>query len=122
MYEILIRSDFSGAHKLKGYRGKCEELHGHNWKVDVRFERELLNDIGIAVDFKVLKAKLKTILNKLDHAYLNKLNAFRRKNPSAENIARYIFERFKTSIKDKGLFIKSVSVWESDNTCATYHD
>ncbi len=122
MYEILIKSDFSGAHNLKGYKGKCEELHGHNWKVDARFEKRDLDKIGIASDFKILKGKLKTILNKLDHAYLNKLGAFKIKNPSAENIAKYIYTALRRSVKEKGLFVKSVSVWESDTSCATYYE
>lgn len=122
MYEILIKLDFSGAHNLRGYRGKCEELHGHNWKIEARFEKDVLNNIGIAADFKVLKSKLKAVLEKLDHTYLNKLSAFRRKNPSAENIAKYIFEGLKSSVKERDLFVKSVSVWESDTSCATYYE
>ncbi|MFH1854415.1 MAG: 6-carboxytetrahydropterin synthase QueD [Candidatus Omnitrophota bacterium] len=122
MYEILVKSDFSGAHNLKGYRGRCEELHGHNWKIEARFEKDTLNDIGIAADFKVLKARLKSILGELDHTYLNKLKAFRGKNPSAENISKYIYDRLKASIKTKGLFVRSISVWESDNSCATYYE
>jgi len=122
MYEILIKSDFSGAHNIKGYRGRCEELHGHNWKVDARFEIESLNDIGIAVDFKILKARLRNILKKLDHTYLNRLKAFKRKNPSAENIARYIYGKLKGSIREKDIFVKSVSVWESDTSRATYYE
>jgi 6-pyruvoyltetrahydropterin/6-carboxytetrahydropterin synthase len=122
MYEILIKSDFSGAHNLRGYRGKCEELHGHNWKVEARFEKASLDRIGIAADFKILKLKLKNILRGLDHAYLNKLAAFKKQNPSAENIAKYIFERLKSSVTQKSLIIKSVSIWESDNSCATYYE
>lgn len=122
MYEILIKSDFSGAHHLRGYRGKCEKLHGHNWKVEARFEKDTLDDIGIAADFKVLKAKLKTVLKKLDHVYLNKLGAFKRENPSAENISKYIFDGLESSIGKKELFVKSVSVWESDTSCATYYE
>ncbi|MBU1853951.1 MAG: 6-carboxytetrahydropterin synthase QueD [Candidatus Omnitrophica bacterium] len=122
MYEILIKSDFSGAHNLKGYRGRCEELHGHNWKVEARFETDTLDKIGIAVDFKILKSRLKTILNKLDHSYLNRTKAFKGKNPSAENIARYIFKGLKSSIKKKDLSLKSVSIWESDTSCATYFE
>ena len=122
MYEILIKSDFSGAHNLRGYKGKCEKLHGHNWKVEARFKSDSLDDIGIAVDFKVLKSKLKVVLKKLDHAYLNKLDAFKRKNPSAENIARYVYVALKKSICKKGQAIKSVSVWESDTSCATYYE
>lgn len=123
MYEILIKSDFSGAHNLRGYRGKCEELHGHNWKVEARFECEKLDKIGLAVDFKVLKSRLKDALKKLDHAYLNKIGAFKKDNPSAENIARYIFNGLKSSVKkDKAFFVKSVSIWESDSSCATYYE
>ena len=122
MYEILIKSDFSGAHNLRGYKGKCEKLHGHNWKIEARFNSDLLNDIGMAVDFKLLKSKLKNVLKKMDHAYLNKLSAFKKKNPSAENIARYIYTGLKKSMRQKGLSIKSVSVWESDTSCATYYE
>ncbi len=122
MYEILIKADFSGAHNLRGYKGKCEALHGHNWKVEARFEKEDLNDIGIAVDFKVLKSKLQNILKKIDHAYLNKLDAFKKHNPSAENIAKYIFKKLTSSTKEKDLSVKSVSIWESDSSCATYYE
>jgi len=122
MYEILIKGDFSSAHNLRGYKGRCEELHGHSWKVEARFEKEGLNDIGISVDFVTLKSRLKYILKKLDHTYLNKIEVFKTINPSAENIARFIYTRLKSSIKEKGLFLKSLSVWESDTSCATYYE
>jgi len=122
MYEILIKSDFSGAHNLRGYKGRCEKLHGHNWKIEARFETDTLDKIGMAVDFKILKSKLKNVLKKVDHAYLNKLNAFKRENPSAENIAKYIYEGLISSIRKKGLSVKSVSVWESETSCATYYE
>ncbi len=122
MYEILIKSDFSGAHNLRGYRGRCEKLHGHNWKIEARFETDKLDKIGMAVDFKILKSKVKNVLKKVDHAYLNKLNAFKKKNPSAENIAKYIYERLKASIRKKGLSVKSISIWESETSCATYYE
>jgi len=122
MYEILIKSDFSGAHNLRGYKGRCEKLHGHNWKIEARFETDTLDKIGMAVDFKILKSKLKNVLKKVDHAYLNKINAFKRKNPSAENIAKYIYEGLRSSIRKKGLSLKSVSVWESETSCATYYE
>lgn len=122
MYEILIKGDFSSAHNLRGYKGRCEALHGHSWKVEVRFEKESLNDIGISVDFVILKARLNDILKKLDHAYLNKLDVFKKQNPSAENIARIIYQRFKDSVKEEDLILKSVSVWESESSCATYYE
>lgn len=122
MYEILIKGDFSSAHNLVGYKGKCEELHGHSWKVEARFEKDTLDEIGISVDFTLLKAKLKIILKKLDHTYLNKIEVFKKKNPSAENIARFIYQKLKASIKEKGLILKSVSVWESETASATYYE
>ncbi|MBU1913104.1 MAG: 6-carboxytetrahydropterin synthase QueD [Candidatus Omnitrophica bacterium] len=122
MYEILIKGDFSSAHNLRGYKGKCEALHGHSWKVEARFEKESLNNIGISVDFVILKARLKDILKKLDHAYLNKLDVFKKQNPSAENIARIIYQKLKDSVREKGLILKSVSVWESESSCATYYE
>jgi len=122
MYELIIKSGFSGAHYLRGYRGKCEKLHGHNWKVEVKFEKSSLNNIGIASDFKILKSKLNKVLIELDHSLLNSLTPFKKINPSAENIARYIFNKLKSSIKQKSLILTSVSVWESENSCAIYYD
>ena len=122
MYEILIKGDFSSAHNLRGYKGKCEALHGHSWKVEARFEKGSLDNIGISVDFVILKARLKDILKKLDHAYLNKLDIFKKQNPSAENIARIIYQKLKDSVREKGLSLKSVSVWESESSCATYYE
>jgi len=122
MYEVLIKSDFSGAHNLRGYRGRCEKLHGHNWNVEARFERDTLDDIGIAADFKVLKSKLKGVLKKMDHSYLNRLASFKKKNPSAENIAKFIFDQLNASLGKKDIALKSVSIWESDSSCATYYE
>ncbi|MFH1478934.1 MAG: 6-carboxytetrahydropterin synthase [Candidatus Omnitrophota bacterium] len=122
MYEILIRSDFSGAHNLRGYKGKCEELHGHNWKIEARFEGNELNDIGLAEDFALLRSKLKDLLKKIDHKYLNDVDEFKKKNPSAENIAKYIYDSLIICVKNDNISVKSVSVWESDNACATYYE
>ena len=122
MYEILVKGDFSSAHNLRGYKGRCEELHGHNWKVEARFEKADLNDIGISVDFTKLKSMLKDILKKLDHTHLNKISIFKKENPSAENIARFIYLTLKGHIKEKGLSLKSISVWESETSRAAYYE
>ncbi|MBC8473840.1 MAG: 6-carboxytetrahydropterin synthase QueD [Candidatus Omnitrophica bacterium] len=122
MYEILIKSDFCGAHNLRGYQGKCEGLHGHNWKIEARFEGKTLDNIGMAIDFKILKSGLKDILDKLDHKHLNELDVFKKENPSAENIARFIYEGLKAFFGKKDVAVKSVSVWESDTSCATYYE
>lgn len=122
MYELTITSDFAAAHNLRQYDGECENLHGHNWKVEVVIVSNRLDKIGLAVDFKVLKRILKAILDKLDHKYLNEIPPFDKENPSSENLARYIFKQFKTALKNKGVRPAKVKVWESDNACAAYYE
>lgn len=118
MYSIKVEGNFSSAHNLRGYKGKCEELHGHNWKVEVAVAAEKLDKTGMVADFTYLKAKLNKVVDGLDHKYLNNIVYFKKVNPTSENIARYIYDR----IKDRGLRVKSVTVWESDNSCATYEE
>ena len=116
MYSIKIEEDFSSAHNLRGYKGKCEDLHGHNWKVEVVVCREKLDNLGIVLDFKYLKSELKKILEKLDHKHLNNISYFKKVNPTSENIARYIYDQLKLKISDVDL----VTVWESESSSATY--
>lgn len=121
MYEITIVTDFSSAHSLRDYKGKCEALHGHNWKVEVSVEALALDSIGIAMDFKVLKDKTRAFLEYLDHRHINEIPPFDRINPSAENLARFIFERLSERINSDGVKVSKVKVWESDDSCATYY-
>lgn len=116
MYNIKAEGTFSSAHNLRGYKGKCEELHGHNWKVEITVSSNKLDKIGMVMDFKYLKAKLNEVLDKLDHKYLNDLPYFKKVNPTSENIAKYIYDNLKTAVAA----IKSVRVWESDNSSAAY--
>jgi len=118
MYSIKIESGFSSAHNLRGYKGKCEELHGHNWRVEVAVARETLDKTGMVMDFKALKEKLNAILDKLDHKYLNKLSLFKKVNPTSENIAKYIYD----ILKDRVIGLKSVTVWENNTSSATYEE
>jgi len=121
MYELLVKGNFSAAHNLMDYKGKCEHLHGHNYNVEVYLEKKNLEKNGIAVDFSEIKLKLNEILEKLDHKYLNKdIDFFKNNNPSAENIAKFIFTNLKKMIKKAK--IKKVSVWESEDSCATYFE
>lgn len=117
MYNIKIEGDFSSAHNLRGYKGKCEELHGHNWRVELVVSSGKLDNIGMVMDFKSLKEKLNNLLEKLDHKYLNNIAPFKKINPTSENIAKYIYDNLKKKIP--GLY--SVTVWESDKACATYY-
>jgi 6-pyruvoyltetrahydropterin/6-carboxytetrahydropterin synthase len=122
MYKLTILSDFAAAHNLRGYEGECENLHGHNWKVEVTVASKGLNKIGLAVDFKALKKILEGILEKLDHKYLNEISPFHKENPSSENLARYIFKQFEKKLQGKGARTAEVRVWESDNAAATYYE
>ena len=120
MYEIMIRDTFSAAHQLRNYGGKCEELHGHNWKVEVAVRAEELDETGLALDFTVLKAHTKKALEYLDHAFLNELAPFQEQNPSSENIARYIYKAVAKALGDGPAKVHRVHVWESENSRATY--
>ncbi len=116
MYKIKVEADFSSAHNLRGYKGKCEELHGHNWQVELAAGSKKLDKIGMVLDFRFLKDKLNSVLDKLDHKYLNNLDYFKKINPTSENIAKYIYE----SLKDKVPGLVSITVWESEKSCAIY--
>ena len=118
MYTVKVRSHFSSAHNLRGYKGKCEDLHGHNWKVEVTACTGELDGLGMVVDFKELKKDLGEVLSGLDHKNLNEIDRFREINPTSENIARYIHE--KMSGKRPGAEIKEVTVWETETSSATY--
>ncbi|MBU4141031.1 MAG: 6-carboxytetrahydropterin synthase QueD [Candidatus Omnitrophica bacterium] len=122
MYAIKVRSYFSAAHNLRGYRGRCEKLHGHNWKVEAEVVSRQLNNLSIACDFKDLKKKLQKVLNGLDHTCLNKLKPFKKNNPTSEKIAEFIYYNLKKSVKAKGLILRKVSVWETESSQASFSE
>ncbi|HTY44580.1 MAG TPA: 6-carboxytetrahydropterin synthase QueD [Patescibacteria group bacterium] len=116
MYRVKVEGYFSSAHNLRAYKGKCETLHGHNWKVEVTVAGKALDKTGMVMDFTVLKAHLAKVTEDLDHRYLNSIAYFKKANPTSEYIARYIYGRLKPRIRG----IESVTVWESQNSSATY--
>ena len=120
MYEVKILTQFAAAHRLENFYGKCEALHGHNWKVEVFLQGSRLDDAGLLVDFGVVKARAREVLEVLDHKYLNEVPAFREQNPSSENLARWLFERLAAALNRDGLRVSRVSVWESDTSCASF--
>ena len=120
MFELTVRDEFSAAHQLRGYEGACENLHGHNWKVEVVVRGSRLNEIGILIDFKELKKALKEILSELDHRHLNEHPAFKDRNPSSENLARFIFERLEEKLAGKPVEVFRVTVCETERACASY--
>jgi len=118
MYKLKVEGNFSSAHNLRGYKGKCEDLHGHNWRVEITVASSELDDIGMLLDFKFLKKKLNAVLEKMDHKYLNKLVQFKKINPTSENIAKYIYDQLKPRIP----LLDSVTVWENSTSSATYEE
>jgi 6-pyruvoyltetrahydropterin/6-carboxytetrahydropterin synthase len=120
MYELGVERTFSAAHNLRGYEGCCENLHGHNWRVEAVAAAESLNELGLALDFRVFKRALDEILAELDHRYLNEIPPFDQLNPSCENIARYIHEQLGARLNNDRTHIARVRVWESESTSATF--
>ena len=122
MFELSVEVSFAAAHQLRGYQGKCENMHGHNWRVQVSVIAQELNNIDIAIDFHDLKRMAREVIAPLDHAYLNDLFPFTEKNPSSENIAKWIFDSMKKKIMDENVRVSAVTVWESDTASATYYE
>ena len=121
MYELTVKSEFEAAHHIKNYAGKCARLHGHNWAVEAIVQGDTLNELGILIDFKVLKSALNKVLDEFDHQYLNELEMFADKNPTAENIAKEIYDKLSTSEIFSGTTnLKGVRVYESPKSCVTY--
>lgn len=122
MFELKITTRFAAAHQLKIESKKCENLHGHNWKVEVCVSGEKLDDTGLLMDFGVIKKYTAQVMEELDHKFLNELSAFNDKTPpSSENIAYYIASRLRQMITVPGIRVSRVSAWESDDACATYY-
>lgn len=122
MYELTVETSFSAAHQLRGYMGKCEQMHGHNWKVQVHVVASRLNEIDLAVDFHELKQLTKETISSLDHSFLNDMFPFTEKNPSSENIAKWIFDSLKKKINKGYVNLSAVTVWESESASATYYE
>jgi 6-pyruvoyltetrahydropterin/6-carboxytetrahydropterin synthase len=123
MFELKVTQHFAAAHNLREFGGRCENLHGHNWLVEAVVRADELDQIGLALDFGLLKMHLKDTLELLDHRYLNELPDFQSQNPSSENIARFIFQRLAPLVEGETggrARLHSVSAWESENAAATY--
>ncbi|PYP84704.1 MAG: 6-carboxytetrahydropterin synthase QueD [Blastocatellia bacterium AA13] len=121
MYEVMIEEEFSAAHALRGYRGKCENLHGHNWKVEIYVRGERLDDIGMLVDFTHLKKVTRDVMRLLDHQNLNEIKPFDVElNPSSEHLAGFILDKVANQINDGRVQVYKVRVWETPSTSATY--
>jgi 6-pyruvoyltetrahydropterin/6-carboxytetrahydropterin synthase len=123
MFKLKVQDYFSSAHYLKNYKGPCEKLHGHNWKVELIVEGSELNSTDILIDFSILKKILKEVLSELDHKLLNEIPYFKNINPSSERLAEYIFKKVREKLSSyPKVKVKEVTVFETEKAGATYYE
>jgi len=122
MYYLTVKTHFAAAHRLINYDGDCENLHGHNWRVEATVSARRLDAAGLGIDFKVLKKTTNQILDTFDHKYVNEVPPFDEISPSSENMAAYIFDRLKERLNNDNVQVFEIKVWESDNACAIYRE
>ena len=121
MFEVTIEETFAAGHALRNYRGKCENVHGHNYRCQVTISGTELDSVGLLVDFVELKKVVHVVLDRMDHQWLNDFPPFDVLNPSAENMAKYIYDQVSTGLHaQKGVRVGAVRLWETDTASATY--
>ena len=121
-YTLKILTDFAAAHTLRDYPGACSRMHGHNWKVELEVKAFKLNEIGIAIDFKQMKKITNEVCDRLDHRYLNEIEPFTEINPTAENIAAYLYGEISKQINNENVTVHAVTLWETDRACVRYSE
>lgn len=119
-YTMKILLDFAAAHFLRNYEGVCNRLHGHNWKVEVQVQATRLDDVGMGMDFKVIKDATRELIGKLDHYNLNDIPPFDKINPTAENISAYLYEELSSMLNADDVKVSAVTLWETDRASVTY--
>ncbi|NMB75834.1 MAG: 6-carboxytetrahydropterin synthase [Myxococcales bacterium] len=122
MFEVSVQTTISASHRLRGHQGKCEKLHGHNWRIEATAGREELDGLGMVVDFSIFRQMLKEATASFDHTDLNGLPEFERVNPSSENLARIVYERLRPRLARGGVRLLRVTVWETEGSAAVYHE
>lgn len=119
-YTLKVLTDFAAAHSLRNYPGDCAKLHGHNWKVEVEVTATALNEVGIGMDFKHIRKEAKVVCDHLDHEFLNELPPFDTINPTAENIAAYIYRELGQRLNTPTAQISAITIWETERACIRY--
>ena len=119
-YTLKILTDFASAHTLRDYPGACARMHGHNWKIEVEVVTHTLDDIGMGLDFKVIKQATRDLAAQLDHRYLNDLEQFADKNPTAENIAAWFYRALAAQLNNDRIAVHAVTLWETERACVRY--
>jgi 6-pyruvoyltetrahydropterin/6-carboxytetrahydropterin synthase len=125
MFELTVEREFSSGHYLRNYRGRCENPHGHNYKVRITLAGADLDEAGLLLDFKLLKQVMRPVIDRIDHQMLNDLEPFTTINPSAENIARYFYQQTSNQLSEMTqgrVRVKDCTIWETDTTSATYFE
>ncbi len=122
MYEVKIITTFAAAHSLRNYPGNCKNIHGHNWKIEVVMQSDHLDHLGMSVDFRMLKQETESLLHTLDHTYLNDNPPFNAINPTAENMARWLYETLSKRLNNDHAKLSRVFVWENENSSASYYE
>ena len=122
MFVLKIVTDFASAHSLRNYPGDCSRLHGHNWQVEVSVCSQVLDDNGIAIDFREIKKQTKLVIKRVDHQYLNEIEPFDVLNPTAENIAKYFFDEVGLLLNNENVKVKDVVIWETPRSAVTYSE
>lgn len=122
VYTLKVLTEFASAHTLTNYPGACARMHGHNWKVELEVSATRLDDIGIAIDFKTMKREANKVCDELDHRYLNEIPPFDQINPTAENLAAYLYQRLSETINSESVKVSAVTLWETDRACVRYSE
>lgn len=120
LYTLKVHAQFCSAHALRDYPGDCRHMRGHNWKVETEIQAKLLNDIGIAIDFKTVKAATRQLADSLDHRFLNDIEPFGRINPTAENLAAWFYRQLSQTLNNDDVRVNAVTLWETDNASVRY--
>jgi 6-pyruvoyltetrahydropterin/6-carboxytetrahydropterin synthase len=121
-YTLRVLTEFSAAHTLSAYPGACSRMHGHNWKVEVEVCATELDELGMGLDFKVIRAAATTLAAKLDHHYLNEIEPFDRLNPTAENLAAFLYKGLSEMLNDSRIRVQAVTLWETDRAGVCYRE
>lgn len=119
-YTLKVVSDFASAHTLRDYPGACSRMHGHNWKVETEVEATTLDKVGMGIDFKAIRRATEALTDKLDHRYLNEIAPFDEVNPTAENIAAFLFKGLSETLNSDHIKVKAITLWETERACVRY--
>ena len=121
-YQLKVVTDFASAHTLRDYPGACSRMHGHNWKVELEVVATQLDNVGMGIDFKIMKQAANEVGDELDHRYLNDLEPFKEINPTAENIAAYMYKAISDRVNNDSITVTAVTLWETERACVRYSE